>query len=65
MAKKEEYIALEITGNSLDQLVNDLKEKILLEFWPQIPDSAEREVIKDRLGKSILSVLTDGAGGIS
>lgn len=61
MNKREKYITLELSGDNLDRFIRELREKILTEFWPKIPDSDEREMIKSRLEKSILNALeTEG-----
>jgi hypothetical protein len=57
MNKREKYITLELSGDNLDKFVVDLREKILTEFWPKIPDGDDREMIKSRLEKSILNAL--------
>lgn len=57
MNKREKFIALEFSGENLDQFVSDLKDKILSEFWPEIPQGENRNQIEARLEKSILNAL--------
>lgn len=54
MSKREEYITLELSGDSLESFVTDLRDKLLSEFWPNISDENERNLISARLEKSIL-----------
>jgi len=53
--KHKEYVALEITGKKLDGLINNLRDRLLDEFWASVPDGPERRKIKTRLEKSIIS----------
>lgn len=55
MNKHKEYVALEITGKKLDGLINNLRDRLLDEFWASVPDGPERRKIKTRLEKSIIS----------
>jgi len=55
MNKHKQYVALEISGKKLDSLVNNLRDKLLNEFWASVPDGPERRKIKTRLEKSIIS----------
>ena len=57
MNRREKYITFELSGDNLDKFVGDLREKILTEFWPEIPGGNERELIKSRLEISILNAL--------
>lgn len=57
MRKHKEYVSLEISGKKLDSLVNNLRDRLLNEFWAAIPDGPERRKIKTRLEKNILAAL--------
>jgi len=55
MSKHEDYVALEISGKKLEGLINNLRDRLLNEFWSAVPDGPERRKIKARLEKSILA----------
>jgi hypothetical protein len=57
MNKREKYVSLELSGDNLDKFVVELREKILSEFWPEIPVGQDRDLIKCRLERSILNAL--------
>ena len=57
MSKHEDYVALEISGKKLEGLINNLRDRLLNEFWAAVPDGPERRKIKARLEKSILAAL--------
>ncbi len=62
MKKHAEYVPLEISGPDLDVLVNQLRDKILNEFWSDETDEEKIENIKSQLTKNILSVLNSPSG---
>lgn len=55
MNKQKEFVSLEISGEKLERMVSILRDKLLNDFWPNIPQGPERERIKSRLEESILS----------
>ncbi len=55
MNRQKDYISLEISGEKLERMVSILRDKLLNEFWSNIPEGPERERIKSRLEDSILS----------
>lgn len=55
MNKQKEFVSLEISGEKLERMVSILRDKLLDEFWSNIPEGPERERIKSRLEESILS----------
>ena len=55
MVKQKEYVPLEISGERLKRIVNSLRDRLLGEFWSDLPEGPEREKIKSRLEESILS----------
>jgi hypothetical protein len=55
MNKQKEFVSLEISGEKLERMVSILRDKLLDEFWSNIPEGPERERIKSRLEVSILS----------
>lgn len=55
MNRQKEYVSLEISGEKLERMVSILRDKLLDEFWSNIPEGPEREKIKSRLEESILS----------
>lgn len=57
MCKEHEYIGLEISDDNLNKLVAELRQKLLREFWPDIPEGEYKERIRSRLEKSILCAL--------
>ena len=54
MNRQKDYVSLEISGEKLERMVSSLRDRLLNEFWPNIPEGPEREKIKSRLEKSIL-----------
>ena len=62
MKKHAEYVPLEISGSDLDVLVNQLRDKILNEFWSGETDETKIEKIKSQLTKNIFSVLNSPSG---
>ncbi len=57
MNKRETYVTLELSGDKLDSVVTELREKLLREFWSHVPEGAHREQIRLRLERSILAAL--------
>ncbi len=58
MQKREPIVALEISGDKLEQVVGDLRDNLLNEFWHHLPEGHEKNEIKSRLEKNILLALT-------
>jgi len=61
MHKREPYVALEISGDKLEQVVGDLRDNLINEFWRHLPEGKEKDEIKLRLEKNILLALTQKA----
>ncbi len=59
MNRQKDYISLEISGEKLERIVSILRDKLLNEFWSNIPEGPERERIKSRLEESILSAFDE------
>ncbi len=54
MNKQRDYVSLEISGEKLERIISGLRDRLLNEFWPNIPEGPERDKIKSRLEESIL-----------
>jgi len=54
MNKRQDYVPLELSGDKLNNIVGQLRDKLLDEFWPGIPNDDKRRQISDRLEKNIL-----------
>ena len=61
MNRQKDYVSLEISGEKLEKMVSILRDKLLDEFWSNIPEGPERERIKSRLEESILSAFEEYA----
>jgi len=57
MQKRQEYVTLEIASEKLDDIVNTLRDKLLVQFWSHVPDGERRREIERRLEESILAAL--------
>jgi len=57
MRDDHQYVGLEFSDDNLDKLVLELRQKLLREFWPDIPEGEYKEQIKARLEVSILGAL--------
>jgi hypothetical protein len=57
MNKRENYVELELSGERLDSLVFNLRDRLLKEFWAHVPEGEYLEQIKARLEKNILGAL--------
>jgi len=57
MKKHVKYVPLEISGTELDSFVNELKDKLYLEFWSSEEDDTKKDEIKDRIKKNIYLAL--------
>lgn len=55
MNKRQDFVTLELSGDKLNNIVGQLREKLLDEFWPGIPNDDKRRQISDRLEKNILA----------
>ena len=55
MKRHQQYIPLELSGERLERFIAELRDRLLHEFWPHIPDCEYRREISSRLEKSILS----------
>ncbi len=55
MNRQKDYVSLEISGEKLERIISSLRDRLLNEFWPNIPEGPERDEIKSRLEESILS----------
>ena len=55
MNKRQDYVPLELSGDKLNNIVGDLRDKLLDEFWHGIPDGDRRRQISDRLERNILA----------
>jgi hypothetical protein len=61
MNRQREYVSLEISGEKLERMVSILRDKLLREFWSNIPEGPERKKIKSRLEESIVSAFNEYA----
>jgi hypothetical protein len=57
MPKRQAYVTLEISHDRLVRIVNELRDKLLAEFWSHVPEGSRRDAIKARLEASILAAL--------
>ena len=57
----QQYVTLQISHQELDRLVVRLRDRLLQEFWAEIPEGAERESIKASLEHSIFSAIKAGS----
>ncbi|MEE9554061.1 MAG: hypothetical protein V3W18_07150 [candidate division Zixibacteria bacterium] len=57
MKKHKDFVTLELSGQKLDSLVFNLRERLLSEFWSTVPDGPERRKIQTRLEKNILAAI--------
>jgi DNA-binding MarR family transcriptional regulator len=55
MNKRQDYVSLELSGERLDKLISELTEKLICEFWSHIPEGEQKNQIKARIERSILS----------
>jgi hypothetical protein len=55
MNKRQDYVTLELSGDKLNHIVGELRDKLLNEFWQDVPESDKRRQISDRLEKNILA----------
>ena len=55
MNKRQDYVPLEISGDKLNHIVGELRDKLLDEFWQDLPEGEKRRQIANRLEKNILS----------
>jgi hypothetical protein len=58
MQKRQDYVALEIASEKLDDIISNLRDKLLRDFWSHVPEGKHRDQISARLEDSILSALT-------
>ena len=61
MNRQKDYVSLEISGEKLERIISSLRDRLLNEFWPNIPEGPERDKIKSRLEESILSAFDEYA----
>ena len=61
MNKQRDYVSLEISGEKLERIVSALRDRLLDEFWFDVPEGPEREEIRSRLEESILSAFHEYA----
>ncbi|OGC95990.1 MAG: hypothetical protein A2W25_09610 [candidate division Zixibacteria bacterium RBG_16_53_22] len=64
MQKRQDYVALELASEKLDDIIAGLRDKLLREFWSHVPEGEHREQISARLEDSILSALTHSSDNI-
>jgi hypothetical protein len=64
MPKRQDYVTLEIASDQLRDIITDLREKLLAEFWSHVPEGERREQIKARLENSINSALAHSSEDI-
>lgn len=55
MNKRMDYVPLELSGDKLNNIVGQLRDKLLDEFWPGLPNDDKRRQISDRLERNILA----------
>jgi len=57
MQKRQKYVPLELDNDRLDNIVSTLRDRLLSEFWPHVPEGEQRDRIKARLENNILAAL--------
>ncbi|UCE67538.1 MAG: hypothetical protein JSU85_05870 [Candidatus Zixiibacteriota bacterium] len=57
MKKHVKYVPLEISGSELEAFVNNLRDKLYQEFWPETEENSRKEEIKSRIEKNVYAVL--------
>ncbi len=57
MKKHVKYVPLEISGSELEVFVDNLRDKLYLEFWSETEGNSKKEEIKSRIEKNVYAVL--------
>jgi hypothetical protein len=55
MNKRQAYISLELSGERLEKLLSEITEKLMREFWSHIPEGDQKDQIRVRIERSIMS----------
>jgi hypothetical protein len=55
MSKRQEYVSLELSDEKLEKFVAELRDKLLNEFWEDLPDGRRKDEIRRRIENSIIS----------
>ena len=64
MNKRQDFVTLELSGERLESVVSDLRQTLLDEFWPDLPDGDKRRQISERLERNILASFDHRGGEI-
>lgn len=57
MRKLSAYVPLEISGDRLDNIIIEIRDKIVNEFWSSTPSGTKKKEIEKRIEQSIKNAL--------
>jgi hypothetical protein len=60
--KRQEYISLELSDEKLDSIVVELRDKLMGEFWAELPEGRRKDEIRRRIENNIITAFISKGG---